>query len=58
MRKQSVICQLETICKTLQDLEYYECDVSGIAFSDAPFYSKLQDQIKEHLKSIQTEVEN
>jgi len=51
--KPSVIDQLKTISKTLQELVDYEGDVCGEDYSDAIFYSKLQDQINEKIKEME-----
>ena len=51
--KPSVIDQLKTMVKTLQDLEYYSYDVDGDDPTDAIFYSRLQDQINEKIKEME-----
>lgn len=50
--KPSVIEQLKTISKTLEDLEYYEYDVCGDDYTDAIVYSKLQDQVNTQIREI------
>ena len=50
--KPSVIDQLKTISKTLEDLEYYEYDVCGDDYTDAIVYSKLQDQVNIQIREI------
>jgi len=51
--KPSVIEQLKTISKILDDLEYYEYDVCGNDYTDAITYSKLRDQVEAQIKEIE-----
>lgn len=53
--KPSIIDQLKTMSKNLQDLEYYSYDVDGDDPTDAIFYSKLQDQLNEKIKEFEEE---
>lgn len=52
--KPSVINQLKAISKNFHELVEYEKDVSSNDLTDAIFYSKLEDQINEKIKEIET----
>ncbi len=51
----SVIDQLKSISKNLENLENYSMDVDGNDPTDAIFYSKLKDKVNEKLNEIENE---
>lgn len=55
--KPSVIEQLQSITKTLDELVNYENDVSN-DLEDAIFYTKISDKIKQKIKDILKEKYN
>ncbi len=51
----SVIDQLKSISKNLENLENYSMDVDGDDPTDAIFYSNLKDKVNEKLNEIENE---
>lgn len=52
-KHESVLEQLKDVSKVIDDLIYYEYDVSMNNIEDAIFYSKLQDTINDKIKEIE-----
>jgi len=52
--KPSVLEQLESIRKNFEELEKYEEDVCGEDYTDAIFYSRMQDLMNEQITEIKS----